>query len=153
MLNLPPNVGAGVSDRPPSSANPPPAIEVVPDGIPVELRARPQWVLWRWERRAGKTGGGDWTKPPYQATGRRAKANDPKTWTTFEATLAAYHAGGFAGLGYCLTDDEPHTVGDLDNCRDPESGAVAGWAAELLAGWPSYAEPSPSATGLRIVGR
>lgn len=132
-----------------SDAEPmPDALAVIPENIPAELRARPQWVCWRWELRDGNP-----TKPPYQTNGRKAKSNDSKTWTTFEEVLAAYQAGEFSGVGYCLTDDEPFTLGDVDDCRDPVTGVVAPWAAELLAGWSSYAELSPSATGLRTVGR
>ena len=47
------------------------------DNIPDELRARPQWVLWRWEQRADRTTGeSKWTKPPYQPDGISAESDN-----------------------------------------------------------------------------
>jgi Protein of unknown function (DUF3987) len=131
----------------------PTALPVIPENIPAELRSRPQWVCWSWVKRKNKKRPVEWTKPPYQTNGRLAKANDPSTWTTFEAALTAYQTGGFDGLGYCLTEYDPFTISDFDNSRDPETGHVLPWAAELLAGWPSYAEFSPSTRGLRTIAR
>ena len=133
------------------STNPGPkpnALPVIAENIPAEVRARPQWVCWRYLFRKGK-----WTKPPYQTNGENAKSNDPDTWTSFEAALAAYQAGGFDGIGYCLAADEVFTIGDLDDCRDAETGEVAPWASALIDGWPSYAEVSPSGAGFRLIGR
>jgi AAA domain len=51
------------------------------DAIPLELRERRQWVVWRALRREEKT-----TKVPYRADGAgRASSTDPATWATFEA--------------------------------------------------------------------
>lgn len=129
------------------------ALSVIPENIPIELQSRPHWVLWRWELRPTKKGGKEWTKPPYQTNGKKAKSNDSRMWTTFEAVLSAYHADGFDGIGYSLTEDDPFTILDFDNSRHPETGTVLPWAAELLAGWPSYAEFSPSGRGLRTIAR
>ncbi len=41
---------------------------------------------------------------------------------------------------------------DLDKCRDPKTGALAPWARKLLEECRSYAEITPSGTGLRIIG-
>ncbi len=41
---------------------------------------------------------------------------------------------------------------DLDKCRDPATGALAVWARQLLEECKSYAEITPSGTGLRIIG-
>src|SRR5687767_410712 len=51
------------------------------DGIPVELRERAQWVIWRQEERDGR-----WTKVPYQARhpARKASSTEASTWATFE---------------------------------------------------------------------
>jgi hypothetical protein len=55
--------------------------------IPHQLKALPQWVLWRIETRNGDGP----TKVPYTAfNGRKAKPNDPKTWAKFSAIKTAY---------------------------------------------------------------
>src|SRR6516164_4603875 len=41
---------------------------------------------------------------------------------------------------------------DLDDCRDPGTGVLAPWAQQLLEKCGSYAEVTPSGTGIRIIG-
>jgi putative DNA primase/helicase len=60
----------------------PARIEILYDNIPQELKALPQWCLWKWEQRDKR-----WTKPPYQLSGDPAKSNDPATWSTFQDTI------------------------------------------------------------------
>jgi primase-polymerase (primpol)-like protein len=125
----------------------PPTVAVNPDGIPGELRGRPQWVLWRWALRDGK-----YTKPPFQADGTPAKSNDPTTWTAFAAALEAYRGGDWGGVGYCFRDDDDVFAIDLDQGRDPAPGVIQGWAVDVVREMATYTEISPSGTGLRIVG-
>jgi primase-polymerase (primpol)-like protein len=120
-----------------TSETPPAALEVLPDGIPEELRLQPRWVNWRWELRQDKKGQAKWTKPPFQAgTDHHASSTDPRTWVPFDVALAAYRRGGYAGIGYALCPDpeqESWIVGiDLDHARDPASGEVAPWAVPIL---------------------
>ena len=51
------------------------------DFIPAELKARTQWVVWKYEFRDRK-----WTKVPYQPLSpeRNAKADVPSTWSSFD---------------------------------------------------------------------
>jgi len=121
-------------------------LPVRPNAIPAALRARPQWVAWQWERREEK-----WTKVPVNArTGSRAESDNPATWTDFE-TAQNYAATrtNIAGIGYVFSADDPHTGIDFDTCRDPETGELDAWAAAALAGFDSYAEVSPSGTGIK----
>src|SRR5262249_52810503 len=39
---------------------------------------------------------------------------------------------------------------DLDGCRDPDTGELADWAKRVLAELSSYAEVSPSGTGVKV---
>lgn len=39
---------------------------------------------------------------------------------------------------------------DLDGCRNPDTGTVADWANALVEDFNSYAEVSPSGTGIKI---
>jgi len=111
--------------------------------LPEELKARVAWVCWRLETRDGKG-----TKVPYNArTGKRAKSTDARTWSTFADAVAA--AGRFDGVGICLGDGLCGV--DLDHCRDPETGELEPWAAEVVAELDSYAEASPSGTGAHFL--
>lgn len=121
-------------------------LAVRPNAIPAALRERQQWVAWQWERREEK-----WTKVPVNArTGSRAESDNPATWMDFE-TARNYAATrtNIAGIGYVFGNDDPYTGIDFDTCRDPETGELDAWAAATLAGFDSYAEVSPSGTGIK----
>ena len=120
---------------------------VTPQNIPAELKAIPHWVLWKLEDRDGKA-----TKTPYQAHGALAKVNDPTTWTTYDAALAAYQAGGFSGIGIVLTKDDAVIGVDLDKCLNPDTGELDAEASQIVAALPTYCEVSPSGRGLRLFG-
>ena len=140
----------------------PTALPVNADGIPQDLKARRQWVLWRftWKRREQK-----WDKPPVQVNGRPAKANDPATWTDFDNAHRAYRRGFFDGIGYVPTADDPFTFLDLDHVVGDDGAGT--WSdtlramfpghvpepAALIASLGTYAEVSPSGTGIRIICR
>ncbi len=125
------------------------------DSIPAELIARPQWVNWRLEARPGEDKP---TKIPYTPhSGDKAKAGQPDTWDTFAEAVAAYEASQswtrpYSGIGFQLADDDGLFAGDLDACIDPATGEVAGWASDIIALAGTYAEQSPSGTGLRFFG-
>ena len=114
-----------------------------------------RWVVWRWLQKKPST---KWTKPPYRADDPSAfaQSDEPSTWSTYAAALAAVQAGKADGIGYMLThaDGLPNGTGaiDLDKCRDPDTGQLAAWAQELIGETDSYVEATVSGTGLRIVG-
>jgi putative DNA primase/helicase len=119
--------------------------------IPAELRAISQWVNWKLEERPDRnTGEIKLTKIPYQPHGPKAESDNPDTWSTFEAVLAAYQAGGFSGIGFVLTKDIGIVGVDLDHCRNPETGVIEAWAQRIVDRLNSYTEITPSNEGLRI---
>jgi hypothetical protein len=135
----------------------PRALPVLVEAIPAELKAIDTWVVWRYKWKTPAKGkAGKWDKPPLDArTGKPASSTDPKTWTTFASALAAYHRGQFHGIGVALYraagESGPALVGiDLDKCRDPQTGELQGWAAQIVRELDSYAEVSPSGRGVRI---
>jgi putative DNA primase/helicase len=105
------------------------------------LTGERRWVVWRyeWQQHDGKKG--RWTKILCTPIGRHAKSNDPSTWTTFAHALAAYQAGGFDGIGFCLGDGWAGI--DLDKLLTRP-------IVDRLA---CYVETSPSGTGLKAIGR
>lgn len=111
------------------------------DKIPAELKDRDQWVLWR-------TG-----KVPYSVSGQPAKANEPSTWAPYLEAVRVYEAGGYEGIGYEFAADDPYVGIDLDGCRDPETKEIQSWAKEILASLDSYAEISPSESGVKVILR
>lgn len=111
-----------------------------------ELQARPQWVCWRKEVRQGRP-----TKIPYNvATGRWAKSDIPATWSTYTQAIAAHRSGRYHGIGYMFHRD--FTGIDLDHCVNTD-GSIDPWAQAYLDRLPSYAEYSPSGTGIHILVR
>lgn len=120
------------------------------ENIPEQLAERPQWVCWRLEGRDGKE-----TKVPYTpATGRRASSVDLMTWGTILDALAAYERPEphYDGIGFCFCSADPFCGIDLDGCRNPETGAVEGWAQKLIGCVrEGYVEVSPSGTGIHII--
>jgi putative DNA primase/helicase len=121
-------------------------LPVKPAHIPEELRARPQWVVW-------KAVGEKPDKVPYSArTGCRASSTDPMTWSTFEEALEAYENGEYAGLGFVFSSADPFTGIDLDNCVGGD-GEIALWALEIVRYFDSYTELSATGSGLHIIVR
>jgi putative DNA primase/helicase len=124
---------------------------VQPEAIPAELRALSQWVAWRYETRGDKR-----TKTPINAksNGRLvyAKSNDPETWASLADALEACgrHAD-LDGIGFCFAPDDGLTGIDLDHVIDTDTGELKPEAAEILERFSgTYAEVSPSGTGLRL---
>ncbi|MEW6172948.1 MAG: AAA family ATPase [Bacillota bacterium] len=121
--------------------------KVQPKAIPRELKKYPHWVCWRWQKRGDKP-----TKPPYNPlTDTLANVSDPRTWGTFEDALSVYETGGFDGVGFVLTTDDPYCAVDLDDCYNPETGKLSPTAQRIVGLLQSYTEISPSGKGLRIV--
>jgi NrS-1 polymerase HBD domain len=121
------------------------------ENVPEELQQRPQWCVWRYE---------DHGKPkpdkvPYNpATGRKARANDPRTFTALARALGAFRSGRYEGIGFLFTEEDPYCGIDLDHCRDPQTGRIEEWARAVMARFPHwYWEGSPSGTGVHGIGR
>ena len=132
------------------------------DNIPDELKKLPRWVVSTAEEDADTKETISAKKCPINArTGKRALSNDPRTWSTFdEATQAIatqiptrYGKGGGCGvaghLGFML--GEGYAGIDLDHVVT--DGVIVPWAAQVVAEVGSYAEYSPSGTGLHIIVR
>ena len=115
------------------------------DAIPLELRERRQWVVWRYEERMGKKP----TKVPVRASDCRTRASttDSSTWTSFDDARDAVTFAGLPGIGYVFTADDPYVGIDLD---DGLSAADRGAIMDVLD---SYAEASVSGNGVHVIVR
>jgi primase-polymerase (primpol)-like protein len=136
------------------------------DAIPAELKTERIWTLWVYEERADKDGNLKPTKVPVQPVSageyyrlkygrdwRCSRSNDPKTWWDYETVRQYYDVfpDRFEGVGIFLTDGV--LGGDLDKCRDPETGAVDERARDVVDLLATYTEVSPSGTGVRLLMR
>lgn len=126
-----------------------PAVKFNPAGVPAALRALPRWVLWRYEPRKKKT-----TKVPIiAATGRHASTTVASDWTTFEAACDALpKTPGCAGLGFVFTQEDGFVGIDLDACVDSD-GDMSSSADGIVRSFGTYAEFSPSGTGVKLILR
>jgi putative DNA primase/helicase len=135
----------------------PTVIQVNADLIPSELKKKHQWVVWRLELRRDKKKNSKWTKIPFRVNGGTASSTDPQTWADFETVLTTYQRLfpwrdrpnskiGFDGIGFVFAGD---FVGvDLDHCV--AGGVMESWASEIVGKLNSYAELSPSGTGVKL---
>lgn len=115
--------------------------------IPQALRARNQWVVWRYEvRKAGEKP----TKVPYQAQWpqRKASSKAPHTWASVDQAIAAMAKHGFDGIGYVFSEDDPFVGFDLDDVLG-DDGTLADWARPWLRELTTYVEISPSGRGVK----
>lgn len=119
------------------------------ENVPSSLKILSNWLLFRVTWNAATR---HYDKTPLKACGRgAAKSNDPATWSDFRAALAALAGKSGHTLGFALPADRSITLIDLDKARDPETGAIADWAAPILARFRgTYIEISVSGEGFHI---
>ena len=124
-------------------------IDCILNTFPEDLISLPQWVLYKLEDRAGKT-----IKVPYGANAKRASTTNATDWSAFVTVAGMYVASkSFSGIGFVFTEDDPYVGIDLDKCRDPLSGDVEQWAADILYRIATYTEVSQSGTGFHLIGK
>ncbi len=138
--------GDAEPNDPPTGRETTPTVPALdPTRIPAALRERPHWVCWQYITRGGKQ-----TKCPVNARGGgRADSTDPATWASFDEAVAAWKAGGYAGIGYVFTADGPFAGIDLDGCID-DAGNIVSAARQIIDALNSYTEISPSGRGVKI---
>lgn len=130
----------------------PPALAVDFGAIPLDLKMIPRFCLWKYTL----VGDGEtqkWSKLPVQPTGKSASSTNPATWTDFLTAQKAYENGNFDGIGFVFTGDDNLIGVDIDDCRDPQTGALNKLAQGILNNVEGYAEVSPSGTGIKIFTR
>ncbi|MGN4562264.1 phage/plasmid primase, P4 family [Bacillus cereus group sp. MYBK5-2] len=114
--------------------------------IPAELKNTPHWILWRSEVRNGKK-----TKVPYQINGEMAQSNNKRSWSTFPTIIKFYEQGGYDGIGFMFSKDDPFVGIDIDHCI--QEGALTGLAEDVIETVNSYTEYSPSGDGIHIIAK
>jgi putative DNA primase/helicase len=112
--------------------------------IPAELRNTPQWILWRSEKRDGKK-----TKVPYQIDGNMARSNDKRSWSTFPTIIKYFKQGGYDGIGFMFSKEDPFIGIDIDGCVKDRK--LTDLAKDIVETVNSYTEFSPSGEGIHII--
>lgn len=114
------------------------------DSIPDELKAYPQFVVWKYEDRDGHKR----AKVPYSPlTFRRASVDDAATWSTYND--AVNNCADFSGIGFVLTGNDPYTFIDLDDYEGDDD--VLKKQQFLVTTFDSYTELSPSTKGVHVI--
>jgi hypothetical protein len=111
-----------------------------------------RWVCWRYELNEERS---KWTKPPFQPHGGKASNNNEQTWATYDLAWKAVQVGKYDGVGLVLHNLSGEFVAaiDLDDVLDPATGKILyPWVSRILVDAKSYAEITPSCSGLRILG-
>lgn len=117
--------------------------------IPAELRDLRQWVCWRFEQKAGEKK--PRKVPIIAGSSTWAKVNAPDTWRDFDTAWGAAKASsGLIGIGFMFTAEDPYFGIDLDHAIT-EAGELVPEAQQIIDNMASYAEVSPSGTGVKLI--
>lgn len=114
--------------------------------IPSELRARPQWVSWRYVFVAGQT------KPTKvllnSRTGYNASVSDSATWSNFQTAESVVTQCD--GVGYVFSNNDPYCGIDFDNVnKNPQP--IIDAHNKIYTTLNSYSEWSPSGDGIHTI--
>ena len=108
------------------------------DAIPATLRSLPQWLCWHYgpPRKSEKPP----KVPVSPRTGQNADVNDHRNWGTFGEAVEYWQRcqRRIVGIGFVLTLQAGIVGIDLDGCRDPGTGALEPWAAQIVADLSTY---------------
>lgn len=112
--------------------------------IPLELIKYNQWVVWKYETVNNRL-----TKVPHSITGKKASTIDKRTWCSFDEANEYYSDGNSDGIGFVFTKDDPFIGIDWDHCVI--DGKINQEVYDEVLSIGSYAEYSPSGTGIHVI--
>jgi len=115
--------------------------------IPEELQSSSQWCVWKYETVNARQ-----TKVPYcVATGMKASTINPKHWCDYKAASLYVEAGYADGVGFVFTKDDSYIGIDFDHCI--VDNVIDPIILNEVISIGSYAEISPSGTGIHVICR
>lgn len=129
------------------------------------IKQRPQWACWQFSSCDQSPCGtasdclgcplaADTEAPiPIRASGcgTFVAPDDAATWATFDEAMLYHERSDTDTDGVALMLADSLIVTTLDDCRDPNSGAIDDWATGIIEEVDTYAEVSPDGTGLRLI--
>lgn len=150
-------------------------IQSVQQHVPVAMRERKQWLVWRFIHKPGQDKpakvphyingelrGWPHGQPPHPR-GERAKPTaeqpqvdqghelDRQHLATMDEAIATLQRGRFDGIGFAFLPGDGLIGIDVDRAIDPETGEVADHCSEIISRCASYTEVSPSGTGVHVI--
>lgn len=131
-----------------------PVDEYLAPNVPPEMAEREKWVCFELVTRRNADGESVVTKVPRMPWADGDDHLDPANQTTLaEAAKWAEVTLGQHKIGFVFDADGPFIGVDLDDCRDPDTGEVEEWAAEIVDYLDSYTVVSVSGTGLHVYAK
>jgi len=118
--------------------------------VPSGMADRKQWVAWKYVQKDEK---GKPDKMPYTMQGKMSGWQNISSLThgNYEEAVKFKSKGGYDGIGFVFTKDDPFVFIDLDNCFEGgKPNELAQKVLELAGN--TYSEVSPSGKGLHIFG-
>jgi primase-polymerase (primpol)-like protein len=117
------------------------------------LKARPQWLVWRFEEKPGDKKP---RKVPYYASGSRRMGQqgsdaDREKLVDFITCLDAAERRKMDGIGFAFLPGDGLIGIDIDGAIDLETGEMSQRAQGIIKACASYTELSPSGKGVHIV--
>lgn len=122
-------------------------LEVLRANIPEEMRAQPNWCVFRTKWNAEKGKKDKFIISP--TDGKWAKSTDPATWTDFETAMRYAEENNCEGLSFALNGSGISCI-DLDHSVEKD-GTLSANAEKLTKEIPeTYTETSVSGNGIHI---
>ncbi|MGC4191992.1 MAG: AAA family ATPase [Thermomicrobiales bacterium] len=108
------------------------------------------WLIWIYD--TPTTGGKSQKRPINPKTGRFSQWSDPTNWLTLDEALVflASRRSNDWHLGIVLPEGSSLTCGDLDSCRNPETGELTSIAQDFVTRMLAPVEVSASGTGIHV---
>lgn len=121
--------------------------------MPLAMRVRQQWLLWRFETYDGDKKP---RKVPYYLNGRKRKGvqgddADRAALAGFEAALDVLQRGHYDGVGFAFLPGDGLIGIDIDGAIDADTGEVSERCQAIVQACGSYTEYSPSGKGVHII--
>lgn len=121
--------------------------------LPEAMRALPQWLLWRYEQRAGEPKP---RKVPYYISGYARRGTqgsdkDRSNLCAFDLAVQRFGRGNYDGIGFAFLPGDGLVGVDIDNGVDPDTGEISELCQDVIGACASYTETSPSGKGVHII--
>lgn len=121
--------------------------------MPLAMRERSQWLLWRFMQYEGDKKP---RKVPFYVSGRKRRGaqgsvEDRDELKGLEPTLTEFVRGHWDGVGFAFLPGDGLIGVDLDNAVDSETGEISARCRAIVSACASYTEWSPSGRGVHII--